>query len=328
MHERGLYKMVKIKKQLVSNSIANSVSYNTANKKKYITVHQTGNVSKGAGAQSHANLQSRGNSRNAGWQWQVDDEVAIQSIPHNKSVYHAGNYKGNTESIGVEHTVNSDADYKKVLRNGAQLVATIMDQEDIPLSRVVQHNHWSGKNCPTQLRNNKGGVSWNDYKNMVKEASKGNKPVIPSGNSKPTNAPYKGSIVDYLHQQGIKSNINNRKNLAVEYGIVSKESEYSGTAKQNTALLNAMMNGKPKQEGGRKEPITSGYKGNSVVDYLVSIKVDNSFANRKKLASKHGISNYTGTASQNKQLLDAMRSGKLDWQPLFRQIHSEQEYIF
>lgn len=63
--------MVEIKKQLVSNSIANRVSYNGKNSRKYITVHQTGNTSRGANAQMHANLQSRGNSRSAGWHWQV-----------------------------------------------------------------------------------------------------------------------------------------------------------------------------------------------------------------------------------------------------------------
>lgn len=45
----------------------------------------------------------------------------------------------------------------------------------------------------------------------------------------------------------------------------------------------------------------------SIVTYLESIKVDASFSNREKLAKKYNISNYTGTASQNLQLLKAMR---------------------
>src|SRR5690606_41942783 len=44
-------------------------------------------------------------------------------------------------------------------------------------------------------------------------------------------------------------------------------------------------------------------------DYLKSIGVDSSFANRKKLAEKHGIKNYTGTATQNLQLLRILRDG-------------------
>lgn len=51
------------------------------------------------------------------------------------------------------------------------------------------------------------------------------------------------------------------------------------------------------------------YHGNSIVDYLASVKVDSSMANRKKLAELNGIRNYTGTASQNIELLDKLRAG-------------------
>ena len=40
------------------------------NKKKYLTIHQTGNTSKGANAAMHAKLQLN-NSREASWHWQV-----------------------------------------------------------------------------------------------------------------------------------------------------------------------------------------------------------------------------------------------------------------
>lgn len=49
----------------------------------------------------------------------------------------------------------------------------------------------------------------------------------------------------------------------------------------------------------------------SLVDALKSIGVDSSFENRKKIASKNGIVNYTGTATQNNQLLDKLKAGKL-----------------
>ena len=53
------------------------------------------------------------------------------------------------------------------------------------------------------------------------------------------------------------------------------------------------------------------YNGNSIVDYLKSIGQDSSFTNRKKLAQANGISNYTGTAAQNTQLLNLLKQGKL-----------------
>ena len=48
----------------------------------------------------------------------------------------------------------------------------------------------------------------------------------------------------------------------------------------------------------------------SVVDYLKSKGEDSSFAARKKLATSYGISNYSGSESQNIQLLKTLQSGK------------------
>ena len=53
------------------------------------------------------------------------------------------------------------------------------------------------------------------------------------------------------------------------------------------------------------------YKGVSIVDALVSIGVDSSFANRTKLANINGISNYRGTPEQNTTLLNLLKQGKL-----------------
>ena len=53
---------------------------------------------------------------------------------------------------------------------------------------------------------------------------------------------------------------------------------------------------------------TDVYNGNSIVDYLKSINVDSSFENRKKLAEKNGIGNYTGSAEQNTLLLNTLRN--------------------
>lgn len=55
---------------------------------------------------------------------------------------------------------------------------------------------------------------------------------------------------------------------------------------------------------------SSGYSGNSIVDYLKSVGVDSSYKNRKKLAKENGINNYTGTAEQNLKLLEILRGKK------------------
>src|SRR5699024_562293 len=141
-----------------------------SNKRTYITIHETANTSKGANAQAHANLQSNGNSRAANWHWQVDDKQAIQSFTHDFSLYHCGDGggSGNRNSIGIEICVNSDGDYVQAVKNAAALTRKIMAEENIPLSRVVQHNHWSGKNCPTGLRQGREGLNWHKFISLVK----------------------------------------------------------------------------------------------------------------------------------------------------------------
>lgn len=49
----------------------------------------------------------------------------------------------------------------------------------------------------------------------------------------------------------------------------------------------------------------------SIVDGLKSIGVDSSFANRRQIAIKNGIPNYSGTAKENEQLLSKLKSGRL-----------------
>jgi N-acetylmuramoyl-L-alanine amidase len=109
------------------------------------------------------------------------------------------------------------------------------------------------------------------------------------------------SIVTYLNSIGVNSSFSNREKLAKQYGITG----YKGTAEQNLKLLELMRKGsapapaKPAPKGDQKT--------NSLVDYLKSINVDSSFANRKKLAGQYGISGYKGTASQNEALLKKIR---------------------
>lgn len=113
------------------------------------------------------------------------------------------------------------------------------------------------------------------------------------------------SIVDYLKSIGKDSSYAARKQYAAQYGI----SNYSGTAEQNTALLNAMRgNG---GTGANSSSYYPAFNSGSIVDGLKSIGVDSSYANRKKIAIANGISNYSGTAAQNTQLCSLAKHGKL-----------------
>lgn len=163
--------MVDIKKQLVTESVANKRSYGKGNKKRYIVVHQTGNTTRGANAQAHANLQSRLNTRNASWHIQTDSNGAIQSFDYGYNCWHAGVGRavGNLDSIGIEACINSDGDYLKTLEITAQVVKQLMDQFNIPIENVTQHNKWDGKNCPAQIRAGKDGITWAKFLAMVQK---------------------------------------------------------------------------------------------------------------------------------------------------------------
>lgn len=68
-----------------------------------------------------------------------------------------------------------------------------------------------------------------------------------------------------------------------------------------------------KYTGGTSVSYYKRYTGNSgsIVDALNTIGVNSSFSNRKAIAIKNGISNYSGTASQNIKLLNLLKQGKL-----------------
>lgn len=142
---------------------------------------------------------------------------------------------------------------------------------------------------------------WIDY-----TTSKPESPKEPSKPSSGGSSTYKGnSLVDYLNSIGKDNSYSARKKLAQEYGI----SNYTGTAAQNTKLLNMLRNGAsaPSKQYYKKYTGKSG----SISEALKSIGVDGSYTNRKKIAAKNGIKNYTGTAAQNVKMLNLLKQGEL-----------------
>ncbi|MGE7951617.1 N-acetylmuramoyl-L-alanine amidase [Lysinibacillus xylanilyticus] len=170
--------MITIRKKLVPDTQANKATYGKGNVKKYIVVHETDNTRSGADADAHARLQYNGNSRSASWHYTVDDKEAVQSFEHSWRCWAAGSTTGNNQGIQVEVCVNSDGNYQKAMQNAAELVAKIMKDEGISISNVVQHNHFSGKNCPRNMR--EGKITWSQFITMIKNASGNVQPQQPS----------------------------------------------------------------------------------------------------------------------------------------------------
>jgi len=150
----------------------NKNHYNGLNPKKYITIHQTGNTRKGANALAHGKLIANGYS--ATWHYTVDDENIVKHFNEDIQCWHAGDKKGNTQSIGIELCINEDGNYIKTIENGVKLVKYLMEKYSIPITNVVQHNYWSGKDCPKQIREGREGITWNKFIELIKN-EEGNK---------------------------------------------------------------------------------------------------------------------------------------------------------
>ena len=149
---------MKIRQQLVASR---AKTWGEGSARTSITVHETANTSRGANAAAHANLQSRGNVRQASWHYQVDDKEIVQSFPDTVKCWHAGSSTGAANSIAIEVCVNSDGDYDKALANAAWLVAHLREKYGLGRKDVKQHHDWTGKNCPTKLR---ASGRWSEFR--------------------------------------------------------------------------------------------------------------------------------------------------------------------
>ena len=147
---------IAIQEHIISGGRKNRPGRDT-NPDTYITIHETGNAAKGAEAAAHgAYLDSAaGEDDLVSWHYTVDDHAIVQHLPDYETAYHAGDGKdgpGNTTSIGVEICVNAGGDFEAAKANAAALVRLLMEEHGISIDRVVQHNHWNGKDCPKTIR--------------------------------------------------------------------------------------------------------------------------------------------------------------------------------
>ncbi len=128
-------------------------------KKKWIVIHETGNIAPTAGAANHAKYISNlalKNEQYLSWHYTVDDKEIFRHIPDNEIAWHAGDGRkeggGNMNGIGIEICVNRNSDFNTALKNAAWLVATLMKKHNIAIENVQQHHFFNGKNCPEIMR--------------------------------------------------------------------------------------------------------------------------------------------------------------------------------
>lgn len=164
---------VEVTRELIATGRPNRPG--TPLKPRSVTIHNTDNANRGAGAKAHSRFVREqgyyllnGQKHWVSWHYVVDDTNIIQQIAVNERAWHAG--PGNAESIGVEICMNSDMDAALAYRNAAALVATLVTDLDLTAQDIVTHQSWTGKICPRVLL---AGDRWQQFLAEIDKAIQG-----------------------------------------------------------------------------------------------------------------------------------------------------------
>lgn len=139
---------------------------------KGITIHSTANPRSTAKNEAD-NVCNNAPEKEVSFHYVVGDGEAYNTIPTTEIAWHAGDGfagKGNNTTIAVEIVVTGDR--RNTLLTAAQLVAKLIKEHNLDITKVYQHYHWSKKDCPKILRNKayiKDGLDWSWFIAKVKE---------------------------------------------------------------------------------------------------------------------------------------------------------------
>jgi N-acetylmuramoyl-L-alanine amidase CwlA len=276
---------MEIKKLLVDESKYNIKCPYEMNA-EFIVVHNTAND---AAAENEIKYMI-GNDKKVSFHYAVDDKEIVQGIPINRNTYNAGdgrNGDGNRKGIAIEicYSKSGGDKFIQAEKNAAKFIASILKEKGWGIDKVKKHSDFSKKYCPHRTLD----MGWDRFLNMVKEH------LYETTATK---------SIDQLAQEVIDG----------KHGVGQARKNALGSLYSAVqAVVNRLLTGKATKPSTPKYTYLSNpnYKGDSIVDALRQIGVDSSFENRKKLASKNNIKDYTGRASENKRMLDRLKAGKL-----------------
>ena len=256
---------------------------------------------------------------------------SVQTLPWEMRGWHCGGNANNTH-IGIEICEDglADADYfKKVYNEAVELFAYLCKTYNLnPMTQIICHCEGFKKGITSNHADvmhwfPKHGKSMDTFRTDVK--AKINETSSNNSDNKTTNTT--SSSTNYTVKINT-ADLNVRSGAGVNYSVVTtvhKNEVYTIVEEKNNGTTKW---GKLKSGAGwislaytikttAQTTTQSQYypacakSYASIVSALNSIKVDSSFANRKKIAVKNNVYNYTGTATQNNQLLSKLKAGKL-----------------
>lgn len=192
---------------------------------EYITIHETENRDEGADAEAHATyLENGAGGAEKSWHFTVDSKSIYQHLPTNENGWHAGDGgsgTGNRKSIGIEICENADGDFDKAVKNAVWLIQKLMDEHNIPVSRIVPHKKWSGKNCPNNLLR-----QWDGFIDYIKGSDEFKVDHKPEKETKATG-----------RWANIQATLNRRYNLNISVdNVPGKETKWAITVGYQTEL--------------------------------------------------------------------------------------------
>ena len=94
-----------------------------------------------------------------------DGYYYIGNTYYNPSYNKIANKGGNLRSIGIEMMINKGSNLAFTYHNTAKLIAKLLVENNLDITRVKAHHFFSGKNFPCTLREND---LWNYFMKMVK----------------------------------------------------------------------------------------------------------------------------------------------------------------
>lgn len=136
---------------------------------KYIVIHDTDNLKKGANAMANRNYFANNVNAKASAHYVVDENNIIQCLDDTARGWHVGDNKGysnitNSNSIGIEICVNEGANFDYAISNAIDLTRYLLDKFGLGIDKLVMHNNASGKYCSRMLLDT---GRWKEFKDRV-----------------------------------------------------------------------------------------------------------------------------------------------------------------
>lgn len=278
-----------------------------------IVVHNTANKASAMAEVSYM----IGNNNQVSYHYAVDDYRIVQGVEENRNTWNAGDGtygKGNRNKISIEicYSTGDLEQFKKAELLAAKFIAYKLKEKGWGIDRVSKHQDYSGKYCPHKTLD----LGWERFLNLIR-AELG-EATTPTEGSTPstTNYTVKINTADLNVRSGAGTNypVVTTVHKNEVYTIVEEKMNGStkwGKLKSGAGWISLAYTIKPTAQTTSEYYSACARSHTSIVSALNSINVNSSFANRKKIAVKNNIYNYTGTARQNNQLLDKLKAGKL-----------------